>query len=113
MNNRQGRTGGGVALYVSCELNFKMREDLSHSDDVLESLFVEISVPNANIIAGAIHRPPTPSTTYTEFMLTFQNILIQMTFDHKICFISGDFNINLLDYKHSSSKSFIDIVTSY
>ena len=57
MNNRQGITGGVVALYVSCGLNFKIREDLSYSNDVLESLFVEKSVPKSkDIIAGVIYR---------------------------------------------------------
>lgn len=81
-NNRQGKIGGGVALYVDCELNFKIREDLNCCDDALESLFVEISVPKTkDIIAGVMYKPP--SASYTEFLNIFQNQIIHMTPDKK------------------------------
>ena len=111
VNNRQGRTGGGVALYIDCELNFKIRDDLKCSDDALESLFVEISIPKTkDIIAGVMYKPP--SVSHNEFMPIFQNLLIQMISDKKVCCISGDFNINLLD-NNPSSQALMDITTSF
>ena len=38
-----GRHGGGVFVYVKCNLNYKIREDLS--SDELEYLTVEINKP--------------------------------------------------------------------
>ena len=39
---RQNRTGGGVGLYISNDLEFKLREDLSlHNADIAESLFIK------------------------------------------------------------------------
>ena len=57
VNNRHGdKAGGGVALYISSELNVIAREDLNISDDTLESLFVEISNPKSkNIIVGVVY----------------------------------------------------------
>ncbi|CAH3192226.1 unnamed protein product, partial [Porites evermanni] len=41
--HRPYRTGGGVGLYISDNLDFKIRADLSFDDiDVAESLFIEI-----------------------------------------------------------------------
>ena len=111
-NNRQGKTGGGVALYIDCELNFKIREDLNCFSDTLESLFVEITVPKAkDIIAGVMYKPP--SANHIEFLNIFQNQLIQMTPDKKVCCISGDFNINLLNHTNPGSQALMDLATSY
>ena len=41
-NNRTGRVGGGVALYISSDLHYKVRLDLSHSSDSFESIFIEV-----------------------------------------------------------------------
>ena len=51
---RQNRTGGGVGLYISNDLEFKLREDLSlHNVDIVESLFIELIKPRENnIIVG-------------------------------------------------------------
>ena len=39
---RQNRTGVGVLLYISNDLEFKLREDLSlHNADIAESLFMK------------------------------------------------------------------------
>ena len=54
------RTGGGVGLYISDNLDFTIRADLSFDDiDVAESLFIEILRPHGkNIIGGVIYRQP-------------------------------------------------------
>ena len=42
--NRKQKSGGGVAMYISKKLNYKMRPDLSiNIDNVLESTFIEIT----------------------------------------------------------------------
>ncbi|CAH3186505.1 unnamed protein product, partial [Porites lobata] len=53
---RQNRTGGGVGLYISNDLEFKLREALSlHNGDIVESLFIELIRPREkNIIVGKI-----------------------------------------------------------
>ena len=41
--NRQTKKGGGVGLYVTEEINYKMRDDIGKNiDDVIESIFIEI-----------------------------------------------------------------------
>ena len=44
-NHRLNRTGGGVGLYFSDDLNYKVRKDLNYNSDCAESLFIEIVKP--------------------------------------------------------------------
>ena len=58
--NRSAKTGGGVGLYVSDNLDFRIRTDIYvYEDDVMESLFIEIIRSyERNVIVGIIYRPP-------------------------------------------------------
>lgn len=42
-NQRPGRMGRGVGLYLADHLEFKHHEDLVFSEDCAESLFVEVN----------------------------------------------------------------------
>ena len=55
-SNRAKRKGGGVGLYVSNNLNYKIRTDLNmHEEGIIESLFIEIiSATSKNIIVVTI-----------------------------------------------------------
>jgi len=57
--NRNDKRGGGVALYIANDLNFKVRHDLNltPSEDY-ESIFIEIESHPKNTIVGVIYRPP-------------------------------------------------------
>ena len=59
-NHCRDITGGGTGLYIQDNLEYKLCSDCIISDpDTIESLFVEIQVPNGkNIIVGTIYRPP-------------------------------------------------------
>ena len=62
VKNRQERIGGGVALYVQTIYNYIVRDEISFSNDFIESLFIEIIVPNSkNILIGVMYRPPNSS----------------------------------------------------
>ena len=72
-------------------------EDQTCSEDYVESLFVEILSHKArDIIAGVMYKPAGASHN-DEFMPTFQNLFCSYIWPvSQACFISGDFNINLL-----------------
>ena len=59
-SNRLEKRGGGVCLYVSKELEYKIRNDLTKNiEDMIETKFIEIVNNNGkNIIVGVIYRPP-------------------------------------------------------
>ena len=59
---RQGRQGGGVSLFISNNLPFIVRQDLTVLTDQLEQLFIEIDKSalrvKINVIVGIVYRPP-------------------------------------------------------
>ena len=112
--HRPNRTGGGVGLYISDNLDFKIRADLSFDDiDVAESLFIEISRPHGkNIIGGVIYRPPNQRVG--DFVSKHNDLLAKISRENKICFIMGDFNLNLINFQHhQNTGEFLDGLHSY
>ena len=59
--NRVGREKGGVCMYVSDKINYKLRKDLCHANSNYESCFIEIECNNAKniIVVGVIYRAHT------------------------------------------------------
>ena len=108
-NHRSNRTGGGVGLYIWDNLDCNFRPDLSFDDiDVAESLFIDISRPHGkNIIGGVIYRPPNQSVG--DFMSKHNDLLAKIFRENKICFILGDFNLNLINLQHhQNTGEFLD-----
>ena len=107
--------GGGVGIYVKNSLHFKVLPNLSvFIDKVVETLFVEISLPKSkSIIVGSVYRPNSKHTSLTEknqfsiFLETLSNLLAETTESRKEIFILGDFNLDALKYNSD------DFVTDY
>lgn len=93
--NRTKKNGGGVAMFVDKELNYKVLECLTTVvDNVLESLTTEICTEkNSNIIMSWIYRAPGSSTE--PFRDRMEEIYSKIS--RKVLFICGDFNIDLLN----------------
>ena len=109
--DRKGRRGGGVALYIAQNLNFKIRSDIKLAQ--AESLFIEIDNSILkNVIIGLIYRPPDSNLDVFYDELDFY--LHKIENENKHVFIFGDFNINFL---HSSSNNtstdFMQLMYSY
>ena len=70
--NRTSRNGGGVGIYISKNMNFKLRRVLNINDEnIMGSVSVEIITPNKkNIVIGVIYRPPTANLIYLKTKLT-------------------------------------------
>ena len=86
-----------------------MRNDLTTNvNDVIESTFIEIiTSPGKNIIIGVIYRPP--NNIFDTFEIAINDILNSVDKENKICYLIGDFNIDLLksescDYSNSFSE---------
>ena len=104
-NSREHKLGGGVGLYIQSDMNFKPRIDLQSSDNSLyESVFVEIMRPHGkNIIVGCLYRPPDASLN--DFNRSVEDILSAISFENKLSYIIGDFNLNILNsHSHQPTK---------
>ena len=83
----------------------------------MESNFIEIpkrhnSVSNTNIIIGVVYRPP--DTDVNMFTVYITQILSALKYEKNPVYITGDFNINLLNTdKHIPSAEFIKTMYSY
>ena len=91
VDRKKGR-GGGVAMYINCNLKYKIRKDIYI--DGIENLFIEIDNKfGKNIIVGTLYRPP--SNNIVNFLEKLEKELDKMSRENKHIYIMGDFNIDL------------------
>ena len=115
--HRANRHGGGVSIFIKSNIHFTQRVDISLMTPCLEAVFVEISRDSirdatSNIIVGAIYRPP--NTNIDDFIPPMEEILSIIGREKKTCFITGDFNINLLNSNnHLPTQRFIETMYSF
>ena len=111
---RKERRGGGVSFYISSNLAFKERTDLSieFQTDKVDCLFIEIlSLPQHPVVC-LFYRPPD-SDRY-EFIDALSVVLQLMKNEKKPCYVLGDININLLaNEDHGAAGSLIDVMSSF
>ena len=90
--DREGRRGGGVALYVHEQIQYNIRHDMIFQET--ENLFIEIEIPKGkNIVIGLIYRPP--NSNFETFYRDFENCLNILAQENKSIYLMGDFNINM------------------
>ena len=59
--DRQGRPGGGVAVYARDTLSCKRRPDLELQG--VESVWIELTIKSKRILIGGFYRPPNSDPT--------------------------------------------------
>ena len=103
-------------LYIVKDHKCKPREDLSsivYKSDELESVFMEIIVPNqVNITIGCIYRHP--SMDLNDFTDNYLNrLMTKMDGNKNNIFLLGDFNIDLMKNDiDANTSTFLDLSTS-
>jgi len=112
---RGNRSGGGVSLFIHEDYAFEVREHFSLKLDgpEVESVFIELSGVSGgkNIIVGAIYRPP--DSVLNDFNDSLSSLLYLINNENKICYIIGDFNINLFKNKsHTQPGDFLNTLYS-
>ena len=115
-NYRKARKGGGVSLLLKSDIMYYERTDLSYMNEYIESVFVEIdgSIVNAtkNIVIGVIYRPP--NTDINQFNQALQNLLENIKRSRKLCYLLGDYNIDLFKSEsHAATSDFLNLMYSY
>lgn len=89
--DRDGRLGGGVAIYIKSGLSTHALTNLIDGD--IEGLCVEINVRNHKFLLCGIYRPPNVASEYWDSIeRTFENL---NTSPIKDLIIVGDFNCNM------------------
>ena len=93
--NRSGKKGGGVAFHVKDDLTFTRRYDLEMT--AAETLFIEISLSTGKqLIIGVVYR--TEANPVDDFINDLDFTLSKIEKEHKLAWLTGDFNIDLLKH---------------
>jgi hypothetical protein len=91
-NDRLGKVGGGVAMYIKSNLKFKILSYSSpHYCSRPEFLFIEIVINNIKFLLGVCYKPPKIG-----FLSDFENNLLGLLPSYNHTIIMGDFNSDLL-----------------
>jgi len=110
--NRIDRDKGGVCLYVSDKINYKLRNDLNHANSNYESCFIEVeNKSNKNIVVGVIYRS---HTSIDGFIKDIDPVFKKIISEKKIFYVMGDFNIDLLKVDSDrQTHDFLELIYSY
>ena len=113
---RQNRSGGGVSIFVRSETDYTLRSDLNTFSNCMESIFIELPKDyvksEKNIIIGVIYRPP--GTEIDSFITELNICLDKIGLENKLVYLTGDFNINLINYEsHQPTSMFLDTLYSF
>ena len=113
-NSKDNRCGGGVGIYLDNNLTFKIRNDLSIMDNIIECIFVEIVQAKSNYLIGCVYRPPGTDIPLFNASLSIIMDKINMKRRPLLTFMTGDFNIDLLKSStHTFTNDFLNIMNSY
>ena len=107
------RRGGGLGLYIKNDLLFKLRKDLTCSDEDVEILTIELLRQNEkNMLLSNIYRPPKGTIVYYQERIAKH--LHEVNREGKSIYIAGDFNLNLLDYETEVKvRDFVNLMCEY
>ena len=102
--------GGGLYIFLRESYTYKLRSDLNINSDAIECLCIEIlNKHSKNLILNLSYRPPQGDTILFEKNL--QDLLLKNDVCKKEILITGDFNINLLDYENNKKvQSFVNLM---
>ena len=104
---------GGVGIYISNAVDYKVRTDLNSQNDIFESCFIEINMSNdKNIIIGSIHRHHHHHSI-NEFNSYLEDIIKKISSENKLIYLAGDFNIAILKNNEKYIDDFLDLIYSY
>ena len=107
---------GGALMYVKEGISVKQRKDLEskmYEPGKLESVFLEVlNDKKKNEILACIYRHPSMDiNSFNEKY--FNKVITKLTEEKKLCYLAGDFNIDLLQSEtHNHTKDFFDTLTS-
>ena len=105
-----GREGGGVCIYIRCNLNYTLRDDLEVEN--LETLVIQVNkLRSKPILISTWYRPPdTPITIFDNF----EELIGKMDSTGHEIFLLGDFNVDFMPGANANNTNKLkDIFATY
>jgi exonuclease III len=104
--DRNGRAGGGVAIYILNDLYYVERQDLVK---VPECICTEIKLPHSkSVFVLCCYRPPDSSTTFLDM---FEETIESILSSNNELLVLGDINIDLRNPEHKDYNKLIALLT--
>lgn len=93
---RESGRGGGIAFFISNQLNFEIYVPFNDDLDLatFEHLFLKIKLKCSELMIGVIYRPPGQGLDL--FLQEFDKLILHIESKSKDIILTGDFNIDLL-----------------
>ena len=88
---REGRQGGGTAIFLKEHIEYSVIPHLTVNNDDDESVFVNITKGNKNLVVGCCYRPPSANPDL--FRLFFEQNFTASNMRDVDKIILGDFNL--------------------
>ena len=108
---RPDRIHGGVSLFISAPISYRILNEISIVNKDIECLFVEIELNDNKMYVGVIYR--TPDADVRNFCDILVNILDTLKPNKQTCYLMGDYNINLLkNASDNPTSEFLDLMFS-
>jgi hypothetical protein len=101
-NDREGKGGGGVALFVKHPLQFKVVASSPNLFDPtqVEFIFCEITLHNTQILVAALYKRPYTDCNFDKFI----HKLHQLKLKYDSIIMLGDFNVNFSDNTNKTKR---------
>ena len=102
-----GRKGGGVCIYVRCNINYILRDDLEI--EKLESLVIQVNKPRSKpILISTWYRPPAAIYAWyrppAAIFDNFEELIAKMDSTGHEIFLLGDFNVDFMPDVNANNK---------
>ena len=87
-------------MCIRNDLSYKIRNDLCSSDCDREILTIELLTKSINILVSCCYKPPDGN--WKNHCNHLQKMLANAAMENKLYFVTGDFNLNCLEFHRSS-----------
>ena len=105
--HRDGKKGGGVAIYIKDHYTVNERKDIGKIDTSIENLWIEVKGRNKNTpyLVGVLYQPSSIEAEKLTWLDKFDSLLNKISLKwYGTVIITGDFNIDLLRDTESTQR---------
>ena len=105
---RPDRVHGGVSLFISTAITYRVLNEISMINRDIECLFIEIECNIIKMYVGVIYE--TPDADIRNFCDYLNDILESLNPLTQSCYLMRDYNIDLLKHStHNPTSEFLDL----
>ena len=107
--DREGRRGGGVAVYVKTNCRSSSVYNFSYDDKNFEILWIIVTNSLGSVAIGAIYHPPKPIYSTDSLLDFIERSIEELSITNYLIILAGDLN-TLMPYRVTERTGLIDIV---